>query len=124
MRFKVDENLHPDAADLLRSAGHDAMTVFDQGLRGHRDQDNATICQREQRAIVTLDLDFSNIRQYPPEDYPGIIVLRLANKSRQPVLSALTRVVPLLTTEPLAGCLWIVEEQRVRIRAGGTSGSP
>ena len=37
MRFKVDENLHPDAADLLRSAGHDAMTVYDHGrLRGDR----------------------------------------------------------------------------------------
>ncbi len=124
MRFKVDENLHPDAADLLRSAGHDAMTVYDQGLRGHTDEDIATICQREQRAIVTLDLDFSNIRQYPPEDYPGITVLRLINKGRQSVLNALTQILPLLAAEPLAGHLWIVEEQRVRIRQGGTSGSP
>jgi predicted nuclease of predicted toxin-antitoxin system len=124
MRFKVDENLHPDAADLLRSAGHDAMTVYDQGLRGHTDEDIATICQREQRAIVTLDLDFSNIRQYPPEDYPGIIVLRLEKKSRPFVLNALTQILPLLATEPLAGHLWIVEEQRVRIRQGGTRGAP
>ncbi len=124
MRFKVDENLHPDAADLLRAAGHDAMTVFDQGLRGHPDEDIATVCQREQRAIVTLDLDFSNIRQYPPEDYPGIIVLRLENKGRPSVVIALTQIVPLLATEPLAGHLWIVEEQRVRIRQGRTSGLP
>jgi predicted nuclease of predicted toxin-antitoxin system len=124
MRFKVDENLHPDAADLLCSAGHDAVTVYDQGLRGHNDEDIAAVCQREQRAIVTLDQDFSNIRRYPPEDYPGIMVLRLANKSRQPVLSAVTRLIPLLATEKLTGCLWIVEEHRVRIREGGTSGSP
>jgi len=117
MRFKVDENLHPDAADLLRSAGHDAMTVFDQGLRGHPDEDIATIRQREQRAIVTLDLDFSNIRQYPPENYSGIVVLRLDHKGPRSVLSALTRILPLLATEPLVGRLWIVEERRVRIRA-------
>ena len=56
MRFKVDENLHPDAAEFLRSAGHDAMTVYDQGLRGRKDEVISAICQVEQRAIVTLDL--------------------------------------------------------------------
>ncbi|HUY31318.1 MAG TPA: DUF5615 family PIN-like protein [Pirellulales bacterium] len=35
MHFKTDENLHPKAADLLRQNGHDALTVYDQGLRGH-----------------------------------------------------------------------------------------
>ncbi len=33
MQFKIDENLHADAADLLRQHGHDALTVFEQGLR-------------------------------------------------------------------------------------------
>ena len=40
MRFKVDESLHVEVADLLRGQGHDALTVFDQGLRG-RDASNA-----------------------------------------------------------------------------------
>ncbi len=74
--------------------------------------------------IVILDLDFGDIRHYPPEDYPGIIALRLANKSRQSVLSALSQMIPLLATQPLAGCLWAVEEQQVRIRQSGGSASP
>jgi len=76
MQFKIDENLHSDAADLLRQHGHDALTVFDQGLRGHADGDIASVCQQESRTIVPLDLDFSDIRVYPPGDYEGIIVLR------------------------------------------------
>jgi len=32
MRFKVDENLPIDAAELLRAIGHDAMTIFDQQM--------------------------------------------------------------------------------------------
>jgi len=119
MLVKVDENLHPDAAALLASAGHDAVTVFDQGLRGHADDDIAAVCHREQRVLVTLDLDFSDIRQYPPGDYAGIIVLRLVDTSRAAVLRALGQVLPLLGVEPLVGHLWIVEEQRVRIRGGG-----
>ena len=38
---KIDENLHSDAADMLRQHGHDALTVFEQGLRGHADRDIA-----------------------------------------------------------------------------------
>ena len=34
MLFKIDENLHPDVASVLREHGHDAVTVWDQGLRG------------------------------------------------------------------------------------------
>ena len=34
MKFKVDENLPADLADLLRSAGHDAITVANQNLSG------------------------------------------------------------------------------------------
>jgi hypothetical protein len=30
MRFKIDENLPIEVAELLRTAGHDALTVFDE----------------------------------------------------------------------------------------------
>ena len=115
MRFKLDENLHPDAAEMLRQCGHDAQTVYDQGLRGRTDPEIASVCQREARAVVTLDLDFSDIRVYPPQDYPGIIVLRLPDHSRPAVLRVL-RLMPLFDTEPLPGRLWIVDEHQVRIR--------
>ena len=77
MKFKIDENLHTDAAELLRQHGHDARTVYEQGLQGEADNDIASVCQQEQRVVLTLDLDFSGIRHLPPADYPGIIVLRL-----------------------------------------------
>ena len=47
MQFKTDENLHPDTAELLRQNGHDALTVYDQGLRGHDDDEVADVCRRD-----------------------------------------------------------------------------
>ena len=123
MQFKMDENLHPDTAGLLRQHGHDALTVYDQGLGGHDDSEIADVCRRELRALVTLDLDFSDVRDYPPPDYAGIIVLRLHDQSRPAVLRVLTRILPLFATEPLIGHLWIVDEAQVRVRAG-TPGTP
>ena len=52
MRFKVDENLPAEVADLLRAAGHDAVTVNDQGVGGAKDPDLANLLQREQRAFI------------------------------------------------------------------------
>jgi predicted nuclease of predicted toxin-antitoxin system len=102
MQFKIDENLHSDAADLLRQHGHDALTVFDQGLRGQADFDIANVCQQESRAIVTLDLAFSDIRDYPPGSYEGIIVMRLNDQSRASALAVLGRIMTLFDSEPLA----------------------
>ena len=83
MRFKIDENLHVDAAELLRQHRHDAMTVHEQGLQGGADADIANVCPQEGRAVMTLDLDFSAVRHYPPADSQGLIVLRLNDQSRR-----------------------------------------
>ena len=37
MKFKIDENLPREAVDVLTAAGHDAVSVFDQGLNGKPD---------------------------------------------------------------------------------------
>ena len=116
MLFKIDENLPSDVANLLQAKQHDAMTVYEQGLRGCSDREIALICQQENRVIVTLDIDFSDIRKFPPQNYTGIIVLRLSDQSRPAVINVIKKLIPLFATEPLEGHLWIVDEQRVRIR--------
>ena len=124
MRFKVDENLQEDIAIALRSKGHDASTVHDQKMRGESDSRLGEVCRAEGRAIVSLDLDLANVRDYPPRDYPGLIVLRLTDQSRPYVLRIFNAVLDLLDCEELTGCLWIVEEHRVRIRRADAGPPP
>ena len=85
-------------------------------MRGSADPSIATICQDEQRILITLDLDFANIKTHPPQDYHGIIVLRLARQDRDTVLAIMPRILVLLQAEPIAQRLWIVDETRTRIR--------
>ena len=66
--FKIDESLHSEMAPFLRSQGHDAVTVWDEGLRGSSDTNLAKAYRAEGRTLVTLDLDFADIRAYPPEE--------------------------------------------------------
>jgi predicted nuclease of predicted toxin-antitoxin system len=116
MRFKVDENLPVEATALLLKGGHDARTVLQQGLGGQPDADVAHACQCEQRILVTLDIDFADIRTYPPEQFHGLIVLRLRQQDTAHVLDALRRLLQLFASESIQGQLWIVEEDRIRIR--------
>lgn len=118
MRFKIDENLPPEAVDVLRTRGHDVLTVRDQNLTGAADQVITGACTAENRVFVTMDLDFSDIRAYPPGEHQGLVVFRLARQSRRNVLSCLTHLLPLLETEQLTGRLWIVGETEIRIRGG------
>ena len=52
-KFKVDENLPIDVAELLQKAGYDALTVHDEDLVGTLDPQIASICQKEKRALIT-----------------------------------------------------------------------
>jgi len=54
VKFKVDENLPVEVADLLGLAGHDATTVLAQNLGGSPDHDLVSVCQDEDRALITL----------------------------------------------------------------------
>lgn len=118
MRFKIDENLPIEVAGVLRDAGHDAMTIGDQRMSGEPDPRIAAVCRDEDRAILTLDLDFSDIRTYPPSDYPGIVVLRPSTQSKGDVLALVVQLLPLLNIERLIGNLWILQRGGLRIREG------
>lgn len=116
MNFKIDENLPSEVANLLISAGHDAETVFDEGLVGAADQNITEVCTSENRALVTLDVDFSNVRAYPPKDHSGLVVLRLRRQDKPHVLKVVSQIIDMFEHERLVGHLWIVEEDRIRIR--------
>lgn len=116
MKFKLDENLGHSIVRILHEAGHDVATVFDQILSGANDQTIYDVCQREQRCLVTLDLDFSNVLRFPPEPTTGIVVLRPDNKATINTISALAKqLVAGIKQENLSGRLWIIEIGRIRV---------
>jgi predicted nuclease of predicted toxin-antitoxin system len=116
MKFKIDENLPIEVAELLRQTGYDATTVLEHDLGGSADTHLASLCQEERRVFVTLDTDFGDIRAYPPKQFYGLIVLRLRRQDKPYVLQILARLIRIFSTEPLERHLWIVEEDRIRIR--------
>ena len=116
VRFKLDENLPRKAKVLLRDAGHDVQTVLKERLGGSADPKVIEACLTEGRVFITLDLDFSDIRVYPPAGNKGIWVLRPHTQSIDSTLTLLKGALSILETEQTESRLWVVERGQVRIR--------
>jgi len=77
MRFLIDEDLPRSIGSLLAQYGHEAVDVRDAGLRGCKDHQVASLASEKGLCLVTGDFDFSDVRNYPPGKYAGIVVLKL-----------------------------------------------
>ena len=119
MKFKTDENMPLAAAVALRGFGFDVHTVWDESLSGADDRTIADQSCAEGRILITLDLDFANIRAYPPGLHSGIIVLRLRAQDKATVVTYIRRVAAVLEQRSPMGELWVVDRDRIRFRTGG-----
>lgn len=106
-RFKLDENLPRSALVLLRNAGHEAQTVLEERLGGSSDSKVLDACRNEERVLITYDVDFGDIRLYPPDSHSGIWVLRPVSQSVTNALTLLRGALTLLERETPQKRLWI-----------------
>lgn len=116
MKFKVDENLPEELVDLFRASGFDASSVVQQNLGGAIDPQVADVCLAEERILVTFDRGFANVRIYPPSSMPGIILFRLKRQDKAHVLAVSVSVIEMLRRHGMGSDLWIVHENRIRMR--------
>lgn len=61
MRLLLDEHYADEIAERVRERGHDAVTVFERGLKGSEDEALLVLCATERRALVT-----NNVRDFVP----------------------------------------------------------
>jgi predicted nuclease of predicted toxin-antitoxin system len=91
-------------------------TVADENLTGAADADVWAATQRDERFLITQDLDFSDTRVFAPGSHHGILLVRLAAPGRRRLESYLRS---LFATEDLrqwAGCLVVATDNKLRVR--------
>jgi len=90
MKIKLDENLPLGLVPRLRELGHDVHTPRDEGLRSAPDSAIRETAQREQRFLITQDLDFSDVRRFAPGTHQGLLLVRLTSRAAVRWLTAFT----------------------------------
>ena len=111
---KLDENVPDSVGTILREAGHDVAFARDEHLAGVPDDQVLTTATGEGRVLVSFDRGFTNVIQHPPGATAGIVV-RLREQTLRRVRQVAVTLAGLLTTEPIQGRLWVLDESRLRI---------
>lgn len=101
---------------LLQSWGYDATLLSEHTTPDAADNDVITLAQTLDAVLLTVDLDFANILDYPPNDYAGIVVMRYEASDESLLVATLQQALADLYREPLRGVLVIIEPTRYRIR--------
>ncbi|MBL8295641.1 MAG: DUF5615 family PIN-like protein [Bryobacterales bacterium] len=116
MKFKIDENLPGELAADLRDLGHEADTVFDEGLMGAKDPVLVAVVASENRILLTLDKGIANLQQYPAGQDSGVVLFRPVRSGRRGVLTFIRERLPNLLALDLRGRLTVVGPTRIRVR--------
>jgi predicted nuclease of predicted toxin-antitoxin system len=115
LKIKLDENLPSSLARHLRSQGHDADTVFDEGLSGRDDGQVWQAAQAEQRFLITQDLDFSDSRKFAPGTHRGLLLIRLRDPGREALSAMVREIFASQDVESWVGCFVVATERKIRI---------
>lgn len=116
MKLKLDENLSRYLKPSLSAHRHEVTTAADEGLLAQPDPAVAAAAKSEGRMLFTLDVEFGDLRKYPPGSHPGIILFRPKTFGPLAVNRFVEAFVRENALEPLAGCVVVVEPMKIRVR--------
>lgn len=116
MKLLLDQGLPRHAAQLLASAGVDAVHVGDIGFAAAEDAAILRLALAEQRVVVTLDADFHMLLALSAAAGPSVIRIRVEGLRPAAVSDLLQLVIRQCAADLEQGALVTVQERRLRIR--------
>ena len=119
MKLFSDECVYQKTVVSIREWGHDIITAWEVGLSGKSDDEILEYAVKEKRILITADLDFSNVRHYPPSDHWGIIVLKIKPSILPNVHNILRSLLQQESQEYFSNALIVVDRNKYRLRRAG-----
>jgi predicted nuclease of predicted toxin-antitoxin system len=117
VRILADQHISPRPVEFLRGLGHEAIRVTDRLPGNASDSAILSVARREDRLVLTQDLDFTGLVATGETPGPSLIILRLGSPGVEQVNQVLQAVLPLVEEAVRKGAIVSVDDNRVRIRA-------
>jgi predicted nuclease of predicted toxin-antitoxin system len=116
MRFLADMGVSKRVVDWLRSEGHDALHLREQGLQHLPNGQIFAKAHQEQRVVLTFDLDFGEILAASAGKTVSVVLFRLRNTRTEHVIARLQAILSQSSHELEQGAIVLVEDRRHRVR--------
>lgn len=116
MRFLADMGVSQKVVEWLRARNYDAVHLRDERLQRLPNGEIFQKAAREQRIVLTFDLDFGEILAGSGDDIVSVILFRLRNTRSDFVIQRLADVLTHSSAELSKGAIVIVEDGRYRVR--------
>jgi predicted nuclease of predicted toxin-antitoxin system len=116
MRFLADMGVSMRVVEWLRESAHDAIHLREEGLQKLPNGEIFQKAIREERIVLTFDLDFGEIVAASGGRSISVILFRLRNTRADFVVQRLKSVLQQSTEELAQGAVVLVEDGRHRVR--------
>lgn len=115
-KFLLDADMPRSSVAVISALGFDVKDVRDLGMRYAKDNEIIEYAHKNGRVVVTRDLDFGSVLQYP--NHPGAIILRLPSEyTAKKINDVLRDFLSSVERQILYGAIIIVEIGRYRRRS-------
>ncbi len=101
---------------VLREWGYEANPLKKYINPDADDPDVISLAQLLDAVLLTADMDFSNILNYPPQNYQGIIVIRYQAEQEVKSIATLKSTLDDLYRDELRKVLVVITANRYRVR--------
>lgn len=116
MRFLLDMGISPKTGAFLQKAGHNASHLQAQGLQRMADPNILEKARKEERVLLTHDLDFSDLLAASGARLPSVVLFRLKNMRPENVNRHLQVVIDAHEYVLNRGAIFSVTEGQIRWR--------
>jgi predicted nuclease of predicted toxin-antitoxin system len=114
-RFLLDMPVSSLLLSVLNAHGHQGVHAHQIGKDQATDHKLLEIARREQRVVITADLDFPRLLALASAGGPGLILFRGGNYSDVEMCELLNRVLDKVTSATLESSICVVDKRRIRL---------
>lgn len=115
MKLLLDQGLPRSTAELLRTAGHDAIHTGGIGMARAEDPLIISRAVEDGRTIVTLDADFHTLLALANASAPSVVRIRIEGLNAERCTDVIERVLAACQDDLQYGAAVSVTEHQVRI---------
>lgn len=117
MKFLIDENLPKSLSQELREKKIEVIDLKEIGKIGITDQEVIEVANLNNCVLITANYKhFGNIIMFPPQNCPGIIVVRMPMCSIKMLVERVINVILSRKEEEFGHSLTVIEFSRIRVR--------